>query len=157
VSVNFNSTSPAAPSGTTNVSFQSDGSGNISANVPNGAINTTPINLTAQAANITTTTILTPSASGVYRVSAYIIVSQAATVSSTLPSTTITWTDPDNSTSQSITLTPTNTGNLLTTYQQASVIFNAKTGIPIQYSTASYATSGATPMQYGLRIRTEQL
>jgi hypothetical protein len=45
MSANFSDTTPAAPSGHTNVAFQSDAGGNISANIP------TPVDIATQAAN----------------------------------------------------------------------------------------------------------
>jgi hypothetical protein len=156
MSVNFSNTTPAAVAGNTNVSWQTDGSGNISGYVPNAATNTSPINLTAQGANISATTILTPAVAGVYRVSAYIIVTRAATTSSTLPSVTISWTDANNATGQTFLLTPTNAGNLLTTFQQNTMVLNSATNA-IQYTVASYASVGGTSMQFALAIRTESL
>lgn len=114
---------------------------------------------TAQAANIAATTLYAvPAASvGLYKVSGYIIVSQAATTSCTLPSIVITWTDTDNNTAQSLTLTPTNSTNALTNFQQAIATINAKPSTNVQYSTTGYLSSGATPMQYAIHVRIEAL
>ena len=158
MSTNFNNTVPAAPAGNINVTWQTDGSGNDSAYVPAGAVlaNAANVDLTAKTANVTTATLLTPSASGVYRVSAYLIVTTISSPGSTLPALTIGWTDPDNSTAQTLVLTPTNTGNALTTYQEATAVINAKTAVAITYATGSYA-SGGTPMQYSVHLRIEAL
>ena len=155
---NFNHTTPAAPAGNQNVTFQTDGAGNDSAYVPAAArqLTASNVDLTAQVANITTTTLYTPSASGVYRVSAYIIVTSVSSPGSTLPSLTIGWTDADSSAAQTLVLTPTNTGNALTTLQEATMTFNALTAVAITYATGSYA-SGGTPMAYSLHIRIEAL
>lgn len=94
---------------------------------------------------------------GMWRITAYIIVTQAATVSSTLPSIVITWTDQNNNTSQTFTLTPTNAGNTLTTFQQASMAVSPKGITNINFSTTGYATNGATSMQYAVHVRTEAM
>lgn len=154
---NFNDSTPAAPAGQTNVVWQKDGSGNISASVPAGASTSATVDALTQAADITPTTLLAVTASGRYRVSGYIIVSQASTTSSVLPSIVITWTDPDNSTGQSLTLTPTNAGNLLTSLQEALAVISAKTGTNVQYATSGYASVGGTPMQFALHIVLEAL
>jgi hypothetical protein len=156
---NFNNTLPVAPSGSINVKFQTDGSGNDSAYVPASAqeLVVSNLDLTGQSANITTTTLFTPSASGIYRISSYIIVTTVDGASSTLPSVTIGWTDTDNSTAQTLVITPTNAGNLLTTYQQATAVIDAKTAIAVTYATGSYASGTPATMKYALHIRIESL
>lgn len=117
------------------------------------------IDATTQAANIATATLYAVPATGMYRVSIYITVTQAATTSSTMPSTTITYTDGNSgSNAHSTTTTATSAGNsVTTTFAQTTYILYAKTGTNIQYATGSYASSGATPMQYALRIKVEAL
>ena len=117
------------------------------------------IDLTAQGANVASATLyaVPSSGAGLYRVSCYVVVTQAATTSSTLPSCVISWTDTDNSTVQSFTVTPTNTGNALTTLQQGVVYLDAKASTNITYSTTGYVSTGATPMQYAVHIRLEAL
>ncbi len=157
LATNFNDTVPAAPAGCMNVKWQTDGSGNDSAYVAVAQeIIAANVSLTGQTANINTTTLLTPSASRLYRVSAYIIVTTVSSPGSTLPALTIGWTDADNSTAQTIALTATSTGNTLTTYKQGVCILNALTAVAITYATGSYA-SGGTPMQYSLYIRLEAI
>jgi hypothetical protein len=161
MATNFNDTTPAAPSNGVNVKWQTDGSGNNSAYLPatTQELVSANLDLTAQNANITTATLYTPSASGLYRISAYIIVTTVASTgaaTSTLPSVTIGWTDKDNSTAQTLVLTPTNAGNLLTTYQQASCVIDALTAVAITYATGSYASNTASQMQYALHIRIEE-
>lgn len=158
MAVNLSNSTPAAPDALhVNVAWQQDGSGNVSGNVPASLAEVAKVDLTAQGANIAATTLLALTASGRYRVMAYIIVSQVATSSSTLPKITLTWTDPDNNTAQSLDITATSGGNLLTTFAQASTVISAKTGTNIQYATSGYATSGATPMQYALHLVLEQV
>lgn len=117
------------------------------------------INATAQAANIATSTLYAVPSAGFYRVSIYITVTQAATTSSTMPSTTITYTDGNAGTNaHSTTTTATNASNSVTTsFAQTTYVLYAKASTNIQYATGSYASSGGTPMQYALRIRVEAL
>lgn len=154
MAANFSDSTPTAPAGSTNVKWQSDGSGNISAYL--GSAPSVGIDLTAQVADIVTTPILTPAASGLFRISVYIIVTTVDTVSSTLPSVTLTWTDPDNATSQSALVTATDSGNLLTTFKQVTFVVSADLSAPITYETNGYASAG-TPMEYALHIRAESL
>jgi hypothetical protein len=104
-------------------------------------------------ANISATTIT--NVSGSYRASCYIVETQAGTVSSTLPSCVFTWTDGDSGGTLTATITPTSaSGNTKSTYGQGTVLIH--TGATnVQYSTTSYASSGATPMQYAIHIRLE--
>lgn len=159
MSTNISSSTPAAPSANDLlVTWQTDGLGNISGYMPLSVaeIATADIDLTAQAANISTTTIFTPTASGLYRISAYMIVTQAATTSCVLPSLTIGWTDKDNATAQTDVLIASSTTNTLNNYQQASLIISAAASDVITYATGSYASVGTTPMQYALHIRIEE-
>lgn len=157
MSVNLSSSTPAAPAGNVNVTYQTNGSGSVSGYVPQSAVQLPSVNATAQAANIAATSLLATPSGRIYRIAAYVIVSQAATTSSTLPAVVITWTDQDNGQAQTITLTPTSAGNTLTTYQQATCVVNANVAAAIQYSTTGYVSVGATPMQYALHIRIEAL
>jgi len=158
MSINLNVATPAAPAGTVNGTGQVDVSGNVSVNVSQSAVELTAnqVSLTAQAAIIGTTTILTTSASVLFLISVDIIVTTVGSISSTLPKVTISWTDANNSQSQSVDITPTNAGNLLTTLQQADMFFSALTGTNISYATSGYA-SNAAGMQYALHIVTEKL
>jgi hypothetical protein len=157
MSVNFNNTTPAAVAGGTNVLWQVDGSGNISAYTLTSSSVIIEVDLTAQTANISATTLTTPGSAGFYRVSVYSIVTTVDGASSTLPKTTITWRDAHNTTSQTFDVTSTNTGNLLTTFQQASMRLNSASGTAIQYATSGYASGTPATMQYALRITLEKL
>ena len=154
MSVNLSSTTPAAPASNTNVTFQTDGSGNISAYVPSSAQNLPGVNTTGLTANVAATTLLAVTTAGMYRVSGYIILTVAGSISSTLPSIVITWNDKDSTVAQTITLTPTNAGNTTATYQQATCIIDAQATTNIQYSTTGYA-SNAAGMTYALHLRIE--
>lgn len=113
--------------------------------------------LTAQAANITTTNIPGASsapASGVYLACAWAAVTQAATTSSTLPNVTIGF---SNGTAQTVTLTSTSAGNTVNTFQQACTPIRVGGQTAITYATGSYASTGATPMQYELWVTLSQV
>lgn len=119
------------------------------------------VNLTAQGANIASTPIFTPAVNGFYRFSCYVVVTQVATVSSTLPACLIQYNDADTNIAESVAVTQANAGNTLGLIGNAGgqfiglFPFFAKGGVAISYSTTSYATNGATPMQYAIRIRVE--
>jgi hypothetical protein len=130
--------------------------------VPTG-FTVTQVDLTAQGANIGATTIVTPSANGYYRITGYEVLTRAATVSSTLPSVGVSWTDADSGVAEGPAFFLA-TGTTNTLGEQApcnsvggacEIIFYAKSGVAIQYQTASYATSGATSMQFALHLRLE--
>jgi hypothetical protein len=157
MSINLNSTLPAAPAGSTNVTFQKDSSGNISAYVTSAPeLTGDNIDLTGQTANISSTTVVSAPANGLYRVAGYIIVTTAGGVSSTLPSIVLTWTDQNNGQLQTWTLTPTASGNLLTTVQQNDAILSCGPATDLSFSTTGYASSGSA-MQYAVHIRVEAL
>lgn len=158
MSINLNNSTPAAPAGSTNVTWQKDTSGNVSAYVTVAPeLTGDNVDLTAQAANISATTIVATPAPGLYRVAGYISVSQAASSSSTLPSIVLAWTDQDSGQLMSLTLTPTNAGNVLTTVQENDAILSVNSSTDIQFSTTGYASSGGTPMQYSIHMRVEAL
>src|ERR1700677_4473827 len=111
MSTNWNSSVPSISGGNTAVTFQTDARGNFSAYVPTPAtpplspVVLTPVDLTAQDANISSTTLYAVTSTGRFRIGGYIVVTTADAVSSSLPSIVIGWTDADNSTVQSLTLT----------------------------------------------------
>lgn len=157
MSINLNDLLPAPPAGSTNVKFQEDVSGNVSAYVAvPGLVPAASVDLTAQSANVGATNLIASPTAGVYRISAYIIVTRAGGSSSTLPATVITWFDQQSAVAQSLTLTPTNNGNSTTTYQEAVGVISANTGA-IQYSTTGYVSTGSPSMQYALHIRIESM
>lgn len=113
---------------------------------------------TLQNANIAATTLLATAATGFagpghYEIDGYIVVTTVDGTSSTLPSIVIQWTDQDNSTVLSLTLTPTNAGNVLTTYQTGIARLSVKASTNIQFSTTGYASSVAGTMKYALHLR----
>lgn len=124
-----------------------------------------------QAAAIGATTLFTPSASGMFRISIVLQVTRAATTSSVLgggTGVTITYTEPDGSVAQSIKpllmdqagvgVVPA-TGNILNTtatQSQGSCVIYAKTGVAIQYA-IGYTSVGATTMQFSAHLKIESI
>jgi len=113
-----------------------------------------------QSANISATTIYAVPAGrgGLYRVSAYGVVTQAATTSSTLPNIGVLWTDNDTNVALlANTMTPTNSANALGAFSPGDQVISVREGTNIQFQTSNYASSGATPMQYAVHLRVEFL
>lgn len=109
--------------------------------------------LTAQAAAIAATAIPIGSIPpGLYRISYYARITQAATTSSSL-TITIGWTDG------AIALTQAGaaiTGNTTSDVQFGTVVLRSDANGPVTYSTA-YSSTGATAMQYRLSVVAEEL
>jgi hypothetical protein len=117
-----------------------------------------PVDLTNQGAVIAPTALHTAAASGVrgpgiYHIRAYIICTTPDAASSTLPSVQVTYTDNDTGVVQTITITPTNTGNSTTTLQQGAAVISVKASTAINYQTVGYASGTAGAMKYALHIR----
>jgi len=109
---------------------------------------------------------------GFYRASAYAVVTQQATTSSTLPNVQIaSYTDADTNVISALLNMTANSGGspanpavgfnssnaAAATGLLGTVVFAAKGNTNINYSTANYASVGATPMQYKIRIKLEYL
>ncbi len=109
------------------------------------------------AANVATTPLFAVTASGFFRITAQIVRTQIATTSSTLPSLTIGWTDGNNSAAGSTAVFATNATNTLVAVALVQIIVYAKAGTNITYTTAGYVSSGATPMQYSVNLKCEQM
>lgn len=126
------------------------------------------IDLTAQTAAKTATTIYTPTATGLYRVSVYLQVTTAGSTSSILGGSTgvvLTYNDGDGNVAQSDTVAlSTTTGtiavtsatNTTATNLEGSKVIYAKTGVAIQYA-IGYTSVGVTPMQYAAHLKVEAL
>lgn len=161
--INFDDTTPAAPTGAGNVLWQTDGSGNLSAYVTTApVIEGSPVDLTGQVAAITATTLLATTATGLYRISWCAKVITPASVSSTLGGAAgfqIKYTDADDSVVVTTTADPLATGLAALNTAQAQihgeVVVNALTSTNIQYI-FGYTSSG-TAMAYALHIRIERL
>ena len=124
--------------------------------------------ITGQTAAKSATTLYTPAATGMFRVSCYLQVTTAASSSSTLGGATgvvITFTDGDGSVAQSNTMALktaagaiaiNSAGNATTTNLNGDMIIYAKTGVAVQYA-IGYTSSGATAMQYAAHLKIEAL
>lgn len=108
---------------------------------------------TAQSAAIAATSVTSGTlAPGLYRVSYYARITQAATTSSSL-TVTLAWTDGGVACSESGAAM---TGNTTSTQQTGSRVIRVDSATQVTYATA-YASSGATPMQYALSVVLESL
>jgi len=116
------------------------------------------IDLLAQQADIIATNLTTPIANGYYRVSSYVVLTQAATVSSTVPPITVSWTDADLNAAESSQINSANNTNTFSSVSAPSLqprTFYARAGGTIVFFTAGYASNGATPMQFSVHLRLE--
>ena len=102
-------------------------------------------------------TLYTPITSGQYRISATQEVTLADGASSTMPSLTIGWTNPDSNQAETNALLATAAGNALTTMVQGSVIIKAKAGVAITATSASYASGTPATMQFNSTVRIEAM
>lgn len=127
------------------------------------------IDLTAQSANLGPSTLYAVPASGqgLYRVSAYVVLTTAGSISSVLPNVQIVYTDPDTNTSITIDATPIlgvagigQTGalsaNTVGTAASGVIVVSVKLSTTIQYQTVNYA-SVAAGMQYAIHLKLEAL
>lgn len=125
-------------------------------------------NATTQGANIAATAFYTSPAAnalggaapfaGKYRFTCYAVVTRAATTSSTLPSCGVTWIDADTGVSETVAaVSATNAGNALGSFAGGMQIVSLQPGSVVSISTASFASSGATSMQYAVRASLEYI
>ena len=120
---------------------------------------------TAQAANIAATTLYAVPAggAGTYRASCYVVTTQAATTSSTLPSCQFNFTDNDTNLVEVSIVSQNSTANTLGVVGAVAAnivafpIFQVRPSTNIQYQTNGYLSVGATPMQYAIHIKLEYL
>jgi hypothetical protein len=163
MSTNWNNSTPAAPSGATNVTFQNDGSGNISAYLTTPATIVTNATLPILQPTLTANynaggakTIFTPSAVTVLRVSWSQAIVVAATTSSTFPSLTLSWTDVGGI-SRTQQLVATSATNTTAVQSQGDTIIYTNNAGPVAVTSASYASNAAAQMTYALAIFAEIL
>jgi hypothetical protein len=117
-------------------------------------LQTFAVNLTAQAANFATQTLITPSVNGFYALSSYLVITQAATVSSTTPAVSVGYTDADSGVAESTQVISSSVANVVGTVAGGQVsVFYAKAGVAITLSSSGYVSSGATAMQYAVHAR----
>ena len=118
----------------------------------------------AQTANLAATTAITPSVGEGMNVSCQVILTTAATTSSTLPQCVITYTDSFTNTTQTLTLTPvwaaatagcsgSVTDTVGNSCQGSTGIIAPKVNTAVQYSTINYASVGGTAMAYQVFVR----
>lgn len=158
MSVNLSNTTPAAPAGSTLVTWQTDGAGNVTGYVTSAVeLTGNAFNGTAQSANIASTALIVGPTAGVYRVAAYIIVTTVDAVSSTLPKITLSWNDADNGQAQTLDLTATQAGNLLTTFAQGDAFLSIGASANLSFSTSGYLSNTPAAMKYAIHIRIEAL
>lgn len=125
------------------------------------------VDLTAQTAAKATTTLYTPTATGLFRISVYLQVTTAGSVSSVLGGTggvVITYNDGDGNVAQTDTVALMTTagaiainaaGNTTATNLTGSIVIYARTGVAIQYAIGY--TSAGTAMQYAAHLKLEAL
>lgn len=126
------------------------------------------VDLATQAAAIAATTVYTPAATGLFRISIYLQVTRAATTSSILGGATgvvITYNDGDGNVAQSNTaalatttgtIAVTAAGNTTATNLEGSMVIYARTGVAIQYA-VGYTSVGVTSMQFAIHLKVESL
>lgn len=112
--------------------------------------------VTGQQANIGNTTLYSPTP-GQYKASCTIVETQAATTSSTLPSCTIAASDPTIGNSVFYANVSGSTSNTVGAFNLLTAAMDVTNNHSIQYATNSYASSGATPMQYKVVITLERI
>lgn len=107
---------------------------------------------TPTGATIPSTVLLADTGSaGVFRVSWFLRITQAATTSSSV-AVTVAFTDGVSLTVSGAAVT----GNTTSTFQQQSVIVRCDANSSLSYST-TYSSVGATPMQYALSVVVERV
>lgn len=128
-------------------------------------VNTVSVNLTAQTAAKTTTTLFTPVIDGLYRICVYLQITTVASVSSVLGGAggvIITWNDGDGNVAQSDTMSLMNTSgaiaissatNTTATNLNGDMVVYAKAGVAITYA-IGYTSTG-TAMAYAAHLRCE--
>jgi len=118
------------------------------------------VDLTAQTAAITTTTLYTPLVSGLYMVKAYLKITTAGT-SPVLGPVTIAFTDATDSVAQSIVMSFTkqdgttgtsHSGNTTTSVLAGTLAINAKISVAVTYAIALTGTVGAGVYEAHLRL-----
>jgi hypothetical protein len=122
------------------------------------ATTTGSVHLTNQSANISATTLATPSVDTIFQITCISVVTTAAGTSSTLPAVRFYWTDADSGyTYSAIAICSTNSGNVVGTAGSSFYPISAKGGTNVQYDTSGYASNPANAMKYAIKIRLLQM
>lgn len=127
------------------------------------------IDSTGLTANVGATTLYAVPASGagLYRVSAYLVTTTAASITSTMPNAQVVYTDSDSNTSVTLDVSPILgaaglgqsgllTANTVGTVFSGTVVVYIKASTTIQYQTVNYA-SNIAGMTYAFRMKLEAL
>lgn len=96
-------------------------------------------------------------ADGTYRASCYVVLTRAATTSATLPGCNVNYTDLITNVAMTSQAAQSATGNVVGTHIGGVVVFEAKSGTNVGFATTGYASSGATTMQYRVRVVIERI
>jgi hypothetical protein len=160
MSINFSSTTPAAPSGSVNVTPQNDGAGNMSFYVPESGV-VLPVSileptLTADFNAGSPQTLVTPAAPSVYRISFSQALEVVDAVSSTMPSLTLGWSDPGGI-ARTKTLVPTDSTNVTTAEYDGDAIIYTNGSTPVTVTSTGYASNTPATMTYALAVVIEEL
>jgi len=159
MSINFSSTTPAAPAGAVNAIPQNDGAGNQSFYVPeSGVVAFRSLNpaLTGNFNGGSAQTVVTPVAQSVYRISFSQAITVVDAVSSTFPSLTLAWSDPGGIARTKV-LVATSTTNTTAVESDGDAIIYTNNSSPVTITSASYASNTPSTMTYALAVVVEQL
>jgi len=159
MAINFSATTPAAPSGSVNVIPQNDGAGNISFYVPGSAVITATISeptLTADYNAGSPETLVTPTATSVYRISFSQAIQVVDPVSSTMPSLTLGWSDP-GSIARTKVLIATSTTNTTAVESDGNAVIYTNGSSPVTVTSTGYLSNTPATMTYALAVAIEQL
>jgi hypothetical protein len=115
------------------------------------------LDLLAQGGNLGPVNLYTVPVSGTYRMNSYIVLTRAATVSSTLPNPQQFWTDALTGVSEAQGFGTNPTANTVGAISATSSgtwnpNIRVQAGTAIQYGSNNWASSGATSMQYAYHI-----
>ncbi len=117
------------------------------------------LDLTEQGTDISNTLLYSVpiNGGGLYRVTSYAVITQAADTSSTMPAVAIGFADGDSLSLAGATVGTEVTTNAAGDYSSGSVVINPKPGTNINVSAVGYVTTGATFMQYAVHVSLEQI
>jgi len=111
----------------------------------------------AQSANVNAPAAYAVTASGTYRVSTYVVMTRAATTSATLPGVSVSYTEATTGAAVADNASLSAAINQIGAHSGGSVVIQAQQGSNIGYLTSNYASTGATTMQYDVRVVIERL
>ena len=169
MSINLNNTTPSAPAGSSNVTWQEDASGNVSAYVPTSAsvsFSDFQPSLSANYNSGSAKTLFTPSVAVAWRITATEFSVNSPT-GATLPSLTLAWTDAGGTAKTLALFSSTGSvsaaGVYATNYAATTasggiqVIIYTNNSTAVTVTSASYAAGSGTALSYALAIAAEQL